>query len=460
MKRSGCRWLALSSLLAALVCALAASGETRPEYGGTLRMMMRAAPTSLDPADRSVPDSFGRRNLAAMIFDTLVTIDAGGRAVASLADSWHGSADGQQWQLHVRRNVTFHDGSALSAESVAASLRFANPTWRVTADGEMVTVGRDAASSDLLAELALPRNAIVKRDGASLSGTGPFRIAEWQAGSRVTLSANENCWRGRPFLDGIEIELGKSFRDQIGGLQLGRADVVEAAPEQNRRLSQDGRRIASSAPMEFVTLVFARDVASADERSLRDAMAASVERGSMSSVLLQGAGQPAGGLLPTWISGYGFVFASAADLTRARALRSQTHSVAANWTLGYDGNDPMDRLLAERIALNAKDAGIVIQPKPAAGADLRLVRIPISSTDPGTALQEMASQLGLPATRVKSNSPDDLYAAEEALRASGRIIPLFHLPESYASAPSVRNLSLRADGSLGLADAWLETPKP
>jgi hypothetical protein len=50
---------------------------------------------------------------------------------------------------------------------------------------------------------------------------------------------------------------------------------------------------------------------------------------------------------------------------------------------------------------------------------------------------------------------EDLYATEVALLATQRVIPLFHLPMSYASAVTLRNWTLRPDGSWTLADAWL-----
>src|SRR5208282_4000593 len=144
------------------------------------------------------------------------------------------------------------------------------------------------------------------------------------------------------------------------------------------RDSQAGRRLANSAPVELLALLFARDAASPDERLLREALALSVERGSIRSVLLQGAGQPAASILPNWMSGYGFVFSTDADLPRARHAREQVHTIPT-WTVGYEGNDSVARLLAERIALNAKDAGLSLQPTSAGVADLRLVRIPLAS---------------------------------------------------------------------------------
>jgi MarR-like DNA-binding transcriptional regulator SgrR of sgrS sRNA len=61
---------------------------------------------------------------------------------------------------------------------------------------------------------------------------------------------------------------------------------------------------------------------------------------------------------------------------------------------------------------------------------------------------------------MNGDSPEDLYAAEQAMLATQRLIPLFHLPVSYAAAPAVKNWSLGADGSWRLADVWLGSEKP
>src|SRR5207249_4774922 len=68
MKRSASALIAAASVL----IAAESMAATRPHYGGTLRIAVQAAPTSLDPADSSQPDSFNRRNVSHLIFDTLV----------------------------------------------------------------------------------------------------------------------------------------------------------------------------------------------------------------------------------------------------------------------------------------------------------------------------------------------------------------------------------------------------
>ena len=424
-------------------------------------MSARAALSSLDPAEVSLYDSLAQRNVSGLIFDTLVTFDKSGRPQPALAQSWQLTRGGLSCELRLRADVKLHDGTQLTPEIAAASLRFANPAWNVLSTGDRVVIENDIPNHDFLRELSLARNAIVKRGtiGGTPIGTGPFRVVSWDPAKKLVLSANDEYWSGRPYLDGIEVSFSQSFRDQATALQIGRSDLVEIAPEKAQHSAQAQTKIAESAPVELLALLFARDAASTDEKNLRDALALSVERNSIREVLLKRAGIPAGSILPTWMSGYGFVFPSAADLPRARQLRGNIRTVPT-WKLGYDSNDPLDRLLAERIALNAHDAELLVQPVSSGASDLRLVRIPLDSVDPWIALVNFLTRCGMSTTVNRGNSIQDLYAAEQSALRADRVIPLFHLPVSYESSAALKGWSVQVDGSVNLSNAWLEPPKP
>jgi peptide/nickel transport system substrate-binding protein len=459
MKRFGCQWLVASSLLLGASLNVG-SAETRPQYGGTVHVAMQEAPMSLDPSDMTQADSFARRNLLRLIFETLVTVDDRGRIHPGLAVDWQVAPGNQRWQFHLRRGVKFHDGSPLTAEIAASSLRTANPSWKIFAEGDALIVERDHADADVPAEVALTRNSIVKKNGGGkLSGTGPFHIEDWQPGKKLTLAAEEDHWRGRVFADAIEVEMGRNFREQLNELELGRADLVEVAPEQGHRVAMEQGRVSISQPLELVALAFTSDPKTADEKRLRSVLAHSIDRGSMKSVLLQGAGQASASLLPNWMSGYGFVFSTDADLKEARQEREQART-APSWTVRYDANDSVARVLVERVALNARDAGLALQPTTAATADMRLVRIPLSSADPWIALANVAEALGMALPKANGESVDDLYAAEAALLASQRVIPLFHLPAEYAASPALNDWRPAADGSWRLDEVWLGKNRP
>jgi peptide/nickel transport system substrate-binding protein len=450
MKLTGFRLLAASSLL----CTLSASGAVRPHYGGTLHVEMRAAPMSLDPAESNQPDWFGSRNLFSLLFDTLVSLDEQGKPEPALASSWRVEPGNQRWQFFLRHGVTFPDGTPATPDAVATSLRRTNPTWKVFSEGEAVIIERDSPTPDLPIELTLLRNSIVKREGGKVSGTGPFAVSQWDPGKKLVLAARDDYWDGRPFLDTIEITMGTTFREQMISFDLGKAQVIEVAPEQAHRAAVDGRRVDSSAPVELIALVFTRDPQSPEDGRQRQALALSIDRDLLDTVVLQGGGEPAGGLLPNWITGYGFLFPASINLELARQVRSEIPHTTA-WTLGYDATDPTARVIAERIVLNARDAGLGIQIESASGVDLRIVRIPLISMDAQIALSELAARLGFPQPKFASNSIDDLYSAESKLLQSQRVIPLLHVRAEYGVAGTVKNWRTARDGSWHLPSVWL-----
>src|SRR5580698_1176711 len=129
MRRRDFRLLAAASLL--LVVTVGA--ETRPHYGGTLHVCVRAAPASIDP---SQAEWAGSRGLLSLIFDTLVTLDDQGRAQPALATEWRSESGNQRWQFSLRPGMAFSDGMPLTPEVVAVSLGAANPAWKVLSVGE------------------------------------------------------------------------------------------------------------------------------------------------------------------------------------------------------------------------------------------------------------------------------------------------------------------------------------
>jgi ABC-type transport system substrate-binding protein len=430
----------------------------RPHYGGTLHVEMRAAPSSLDPADSSQADWFGLRNLSSLMFETLVSLDEQGKPEPALSISWQAESGNQRWRFLLRPGITFQDGTPLNSDAVAASLRRTNPTWKVFSEGEAVIIERDSPAPDLPAELTLGRNSIVKRENGKIAGTGPFAVSQWDPGKTLSLVARDDYWDGRVFLDAIEIELGKSFREQAISFDLAKAQVIEAAPEQTHRAA-GGNQVQSSAPVELIALVFGHDLQSPDDGRQRQALALSIDRALLNTVVLQGGGEPAGGLLPNWMSGYGFLFPASMNLEQARQVRGEIPHTAS-WTLGYDSADTTTRVIAERIVLNARDAGLGMQITSANSADVRIVRLPLVLLDPQIALGDLAAELGLSQPKFASSSVDDLYAAENKLLQSQRVIPLLHLRTAYAVSNTVKNWRTARDGSWHSRNAWLAAEKP
>jgi hypothetical protein len=137
------------------------------------------------------------------------------------------------------------------------------------------------------------------------------------------------------------------------------------------------------------------------------------------------------------MTGYSAVFSTSPNLQRARALVADSQPPVL--ALSYDPRDPQAQLIAERIALNARDAGLTVRVSLSGAEDIRLVRAMLPSSDPVMALGEASRQLGLPLPPLLEKSLDDLYQAEHTLLEGYLVIPLFHLPVASVAGSRVQD---------------------
>jgi peptide/nickel transport system substrate-binding protein len=287
-------------------------------------------------------------------------------------------------------------------------------------------------------------------DPPNFLGPG-FNIARWEAGRRAVYEADDSAAGGRPFVDSVEIILNRPLRDQSIDLELGKADIVELGPNELRR-QVAGRKVWASSPVRVLALVFAPRF---DDARVREALALAVDRSAIHTVLLQRQGEISGALLPQWLSGYAFLFPAAMDLQRARSLIGGSRAL----TLGIE--DPAMKPIAERIALNARDAGlnISVTAQPAT-ADVRLTELRITSSDPAKALAGLAAALGVPEP-ARLETPEALFHAERVLLDGYRVIPLIHLPDVYGVGPRVRGApGITPVGEWRFENLWLEGVRP
>ena len=119
-----------------------------------------------------------------------------------------------------------------------------------------------------------------------------------------------------PFSIPLRSNSARSLRDQSLDLELGKADLVELGPNELRR-APAGRAVLVIAAGALCGSWFSPRVTDA---RIREALGLAVDRAAIWSVLLQRQGEISARLLPQWLSGYAFLFPTAADLPRARAL--------------------------------------------------------------------------------------------------------------------------------------------
>ena len=448
-----------------------AKASRQPNYGGTLRVQMRERISTIDPrqwpSDSRRADALER--LGSLVFDRLVRFDKHGVVQPALAVSWQHDAQSKRWQFLMRTDVKFSDGAPLTPGVAALALQqLLGNAFDVRATFDSVVIQTDHSQPDFPMLIALGRYFIFRvADDGSLAGTGPFRVAAWdvaEGSAKAVFVANESCWAGRPFVDKIELTMGVNFEQQANAIAFGQADVVELPASQVRRASQRGVRTVSSDPVELFALQFDTARPAVRDMRVRQAISLALDRSSISDVILQRQGVVAGGLLPNWLSGYEFLFPAAEDLPRAKELLTATGrevSHPAPLVLIYDSGDADARAVAERVAVNLREAGMVthISEQSAvmktSSADMRLVRHRIWSPDPGVALTELLNVLG--ESPAGLDTPEQAYAAERAPIDAFRVIPLVHLSESYGLGPQVRDWMPPRWGGWRLDDLWLES---
>ena len=129
---------------------------------------------------------------------------------------------------------------------------------------------------------------------------------------------------------------------------------------------------------------------------------------------------------------------------------------AASRTLTLAGED---RAIVERIALNARDAGLIVTTvAPTATADVRLTQARVTSSNAAEALPALATAFGLPEP-PKAATPEALFAAERGLLEGFRVVPLFHVPDLYGLSPRVKGgPGLTPLGEWRFETLWLDRP--
>jgi peptide/nickel transport system substrate-binding protein len=260
-------------------------------------------------------------------------------------------------------------------------------------------------------------------------------------------------------------------------LQLGKADLIELTPDLVPRAKQANLQVWISEPVTLYGLRFDVAQSAATDARLREALSLSLDRGTMANVLLQKQAEPAAALLPQWLSGYAFLFNVDTNLERAKELRRALPANQASGTdplrLRVDPAGDLAKLLGERVAVNARQAAILVQviarPVQRAGAatttaadsasGVHLFAWHYSSLSPRAELDSLFAAYNLTEpSEVNATGTDheQLYARERRVLEDRRVLPLIVQAESVGLGPTVRDWMPARWGEWHLADVWLE----
>jgi len=260
--------LALLGMTMLMVAGIfvATSGQEEVKYGGTLRVGVDASPGVLDT---HLVSSGSLEPLALDCLSQLVVFDENNAVMPQLASSWDISEDRLTYTLHLRKGITFHDGTEFTAEDAEASImRFLDMSPRaddISAVNKVEVI--DSATLEiklsypmhLLSQLAnpkmpltiFPKEVMVNPDGTFLGpgeinadnfiGTGPFKLVERTPDyfilerfeDYVPDTANPLSGLGGTkiaYLDRVELYCVPEATARVAGLLTGQYDLVLGIP--------------------------------------------------------------------------------------------------------------------------------------------------------------------------------------------------------------------------------------
>ena len=243
------------ALIAGVIIALAltaCSTGQRVDLGGGQGALIAAIAGEPDQLDPHKTSSYFSFQVLENVYDTLVEPDENLEMRPALAESWEISPDQLTWTFHLRKGVTFHDGSPFTADDVVYSYRriidqqlptayrFSAVTAITAPDPATVKITVKQPTPNLLVNIGgFKGMAIVQRknveSGAIAThpiGTGPFAFQSAKSGDSITLTANKDHWAGPPSVPGVTFRFIPEASTALSALQAGEIDWTDSIPTQ------------------------------------------------------------------------------------------------------------------------------------------------------------------------------------------------------------------------------------
>lgn len=242
------------------------------------------------------------------LYDTLVNTKNGCSTdiQPQVAESWDTSEDGLTYTFHLRDDVTFHNGKAMTADDVVYTINrtatepetasYCDAIDTVTAvDDYTVTVTLKYPFANFLQNLGCGFFGIVDQEEVEASGddygrnpvgTGPYVFKEWVSGDSVTLEANEDYWGGAPEIKTITYKVLTDSSTAFISLENGEIDVLPNADYVDvSNMDNDALTVYDAPSASFYHLGFNVKSSPFDNQSVRQAIKYAIDK----DALLQGA---------------------------------------------------------------------------------------------------------------------------------------------------------------------------
>jgi len=300
--------------------ALAALGSAGPlqvlaQTSNTLTIAYNVDLPSWDPTTGPSAVNPTIQSLYKAVLSQYIDQNADLTLKSDLLTAWGWNADRSKISMTVRSGAKWHDGSAVTAEDVAWSLRRAgdpatgNPiqfVWgkitNVVASGEKVTADVKEFEPAFFKWMAfltgyvLPKAYYEKvgKEGFEKKpvGSGPFMVEEFVAGSHMKLKAFKDYYGVKPAFDTVIVKFVTDPSARVAEVESGRSDMTMEIPfEEYDRLKAKGFG-GTNVPVTDIGMIFLTNVEPMLDNKVRKALAMSINKKAITDKLLRGAATP------------------------------------------------------------------------------------------------------------------------------------------------------------------------
>ena len=350
--------------------------------------------------------------LNQQIYEPLLLRDAQGKTAPALAESWGPTSDPLVWEFRLRRGVTFHDGTAFSADDVVFSInRARQPAAETSAllgtidqitavDSHLVRIrtrGPTALLPSYLTRLLIMSKAWTEQNGAAkvtedgqrhlahtfrnANGTGPFALVSREIGSRTVMKRNDAYWGNAQ----VPVDITELIylpipndTERVQALVSGDVDFVQDVPVNEVPRLQANKSLVVNTGPENRSVFLGLNVGSAAapsvvgdrrnplaDRRVREALSTAINRQAIQGVLNRQS-IPTGTVAPPSINGYPRQLDRfpAYDVARAKALLADA-GFASGFQLkldcprdGFIRSEAICRAVAGQLA----QIGVAVEP--------------------------------------------------------------------------------------------------
>ena len=341
-----------------------------------------------------------------MQFDTLMAFDLNSEPQPWLAKQVQASADNKVWTLTLESGVKWHDGKPFSADDVKFTVeylqknihgRFSTPLRDVAsvevqgADKVVITTKtpKPGFRTQAFADIPMmPKHVWETYTGDPKkatdlkfnTGTGPYRLVEYQTDQLYRFQANEDYFKGKPLAKSIVMPVIKEAAPAFAAVKTGDLDTTVRAlqPELIKDFEgTQGIKIARGADFTSTALWLNVERKGLDRKEVRQAISLAIDRKKLVDTVFLGAAtigsdgfvHPENAFANKSITTKYDLAAANALLDRIGAAKGADGTRVLNGTpLKFDNlvsstGGPLRIRLTELVGQMLKDVGIIATPK-------------------------------------------------------------------------------------------------